>query len=283
MRPVHAHLRGVEAGIPLIGGLKRGWLALVVPVLFLLVIWLVFAVDELGGLDLSRHGIRPRRMEGLRGILTAPLLHGGPMHAFNNSVALLALGWGLFFFYPRVALRVLAFVWVVGGAGVWASALSGNHIGASGVVYGLAAFLFLSGVLRRQRTLMALSLVVVFLYGGLIWGVFPFDPGMSWESHLWGGIAGVVMAVVFRRVPPAVQDPVRKPDLDDEDEEVAPLPAQTHQRTQRPPLRIVYHADPGDEVDDDELAWKRRLTNEGRQPFDPGSTSTTWFEEDDRY
>lgn len=258
----------------------RGWLALVVPVLFLLLIWLVFAVEEFGGIDLGRHGIRPRRVQGLVGVLSAPLLHGGPMHAFNNSAALLALGWGIFYFYPRVALRVLVFVWVVGGAGVWLSSRSGNHIGASGVVYGLAAFLFLSGVLRRQRTLLALSLVVVFLYGGLIWGVFPFDPGMSWEGHLWGAVAGTIMAIVFRNVPPAVQDPVRPAALDDEEDEDPP--DGTAPPPQRGvPLRIVYNDDPGDAVNDEELAWRRDLAQRGGD-LDPDSTSTTWFSEEDR-
>jgi hypothetical protein len=120
---------------------------------------------------------------------------------------------------------------------------------------------------------MALSMLVVFLYGSMVWGIFPIVPRISWESHLWGGVAGVLMAYLYRKVPPAIQDPP-PPVFEDDDEEPASPDALFPPR-HAVPLRIVYHLDPGDEVNDEELAWRRKLADEG-QPFDPDRTSGTW-------
>lgn len=258
--------------------------AAVLPALVVLVLWCVFLLDKGLGWDLYRWGILPRSFSGLTGVITSPFIHGDMEHLFNNSVPLFLLGWALMYFYPRNAGPVVLVTWLVSGIWVWISARGNFHIGASGVVYGLASFLFFSGVFRKQRTLMALSLLVVFLYGSMVWGIFPIVPRMSWESHLWGGLAGTLMAYLYRHVPPAVQDPMRKPMEDDEDEEMDeqahPHPQfQGPLRSPRPPLHVVYHMDPGDEVDDDEMAWRRKLANEGR-PFDPERTSGTWMEGD---
>jgi len=255
--------------------------AAILPLIAVLLLWAVFVVERALGLDLYRYGLLPRDAHGLPGIITSPFIHGDAEHLFNNSVPLLLLGWGLMYFYPRIAGRVVLASWLLSGVWVWISARDNYHIGASGVVYGLAAFLFFSGVFRRQRTLMALSLIVVFLYGSLVWGVFPLVPRVSWESHLWGGVAGSLMAFLYRKVPPAVQDPVGPLDDDDDDgdEEEAPgAPTDEPQRTT--PLRIVYHLDPGDEVDDEEQAWRRDLSKRGRE-IDPGSMSDTWFDDEE--
>lgn len=257
---------------------RRFWNALILPALLVLVILLVLLVDEVLDLGLARFGILPRDPIGLRGILFAPLLHGDLDHAIGNSTALLMLGWALMYFYPRSAGRVFLFTWLVSGAWVWISARDSHHIGASGVVYGLAAFLFMSGVLRRQRTLMALSLLVVFLYGSMVWGVFPIVPRISWEGHLWGSVGGTLLAWYYRKLPAAIQDPVPVLDEDDEDEP-SPLAVEGRAAPQHTPLRIVYHLDPGDEVNDEELAWRRKLADEGHS-FDPDRTSGTWLEQD---
>ncbi len=252
--------------------------AAILPALAVLLLWAVYLLDRGFDLDLFRFGVLPRSVSGLVGILFSPFIHGDAEHVFNNSVPVLMLGWSLMYFYPRIALRVVLVTWLVSGIWVWISARGNYHIGASGVVYGLAAFLFLSGVLRRQRTLMAVSLLVVFLYGGLVWGVFPIVPRVSWESHLWGAVAGVLMAVLYRKVPPAVQDPVRPPE-DDEEEEDDEDPGAAINRPQRTtPLRIVYHLDPGDEMDDEEHAFRRDLSR-GGQVIDPDRMSDTWFDD----
>jgi len=242
-----------------------------VPAMAVLLLWCVHLLADAFAVDLARFGLLPRQVAGLPGILLAPFIHGDLGHLFNNSVPLLVLGWCLVYFYPRAAGRVTLGVWLLTGLWVWISARGDRHIGASGVVYGLAAFLFASGVLRRQRALMAIALLVAFLYGGLIWGVFPIVPRMSWESHLWGALSGVAMAIVYRRVPPAflpdrTADSLDEPGPGGEGEQGAEIPVQQP--------RIVYSTDPGDEVDEDADRWKRDLQR--RVELDARHTDSTW-------
>jgi membrane associated rhomboid family serine protease len=255
---------------------KRIGRSAILPALTVLVLWLVYLLDKGLGLELYRWGVLPRSFEGIPGILFSPFIHGDLEHLFNNSVPMFLLGWSLIYFYPRKAGVVVLVSWLVSGIWVWISARGNYHIGASGVVYGLAAFLFVSGLLRRQRTLMALSMLVVFLYGSMVWGIFPIVPRISWESHLWGGVAGVLMAYLYRKVPPAVQDPP-PPVFEDEDEEEGMT---SHDSMPPPlipsPLRIVYHLDPRDEIVDDADPAKAADHAEGGQPFDPDRTSGTW-------
>lgn len=190
----------------------------VLPGIAVILLWCVYFVDQQLGLDLYRFGTFPREPSGILGVVTSPFIHGDFEHLLNNSVPLFVLGWALMYFFPRLAGRVVLASWLVSGVWVWLSARASYHIGASGVVYGLAAFLFTSGLLRRQRTLMGLSLLVVFLYGSMLWGVFPIVPRISWESHFWGAATGVAMAFLYRHVPSAVQDP-RPIVWDDEDED----------------------------------------------------------------
>ena len=175
------------------------------PVLFLLVIWFVALAGELSGISFSRYGLYPRTFDGALGIVTAPLIHGDYRHLFANSVPLFVLGSGLFFFYRTIAVRVFFLIWIFGNLWVWGIGREAYHIGASGIVYGLASFLFVSGLIRREPRLMAISLFVAFLYGSMIWGIFPeLFPGenISWESHLTGILAGVVFAIYFRKSGP---------------------------------------------------------------------------------
>lgn len=191
--------------------------SLIPPALMVVAMWCVFLLDRAFQWDMYRFGIFPRRLDGLWGILLSPFIHGDFDHLLNNSIPVLALGWALLYFFPKLAGRVVTGSWLISGAWVWISARNNYHIGASGVVYGLAAFLFISGLLRKQRTLMGLSMLVVFLYGGLLWGMLPLVPRISWESHFWGAAAGAVMAIMYRHVPSAVRDP--KPIVWEEDEE----------------------------------------------------------------
>ncbi len=180
-------------------------------------IWIVHAFDRVFGLELYRFGVLPRQVKGLWGILVSPFVHADLDHLMGNSVPILVLGWLLVYFYPKAAWRVVVACWAMGGLWVWTTASDNYHIGASGIIYGLAAFLFFSGLFRRRVALMAVSLIVVFLYGSMVWGVLPLQPRVSWESHLFGAIAGALMAWFYRKVPPAhVPPPII---LEDEPEE----------------------------------------------------------------
>jgi membrane associated rhomboid family serine protease len=194
---------------------KRFYISLVYAGLFLLLLWLVWFVEIMLDLDFAKYGLFPRRISGLKGILFAPLIHANIKHLFDNSVPMLVLMTALFYFYPDLSLRIFLWNYLMVGIWVWVGGREAYHIGASGLVYGLASFLFFSGVFRNYIRLMAVSLLVVFLYGSLVWGIFPIKDGISWESHLLGGIAGLTLAIYYRKSGP------QKPEhhWDDEDQE----------------------------------------------------------------
>lgn len=193
------------------------------PVLFLLLIWVIALVEYLFNMSFVSYGLWPRSYSGALGIITAPLIHADFNHLFANSVPLFVLGGSLFYFYRSIALRVFLLIYIFSNIWVWGMAREAYHIGASGLVYGLASFLFVSGLIRREPRLMAISMFVAFLYGGFIWGIFPElfpDRNISWEGHLMGMLAGVIFAIYFRK-----QGPQRKKyswefeDDDDDDDE----------------------------------------------------------------
>lgn len=165
----------------------------------LAVIWAVFLVEHFLGTNWGHYGVFPREQVGLRGILFMPLLHGSWGHLLSNTPALYALMAMLFFFYPRIASPAFALIYVLAGLATWAFARTGvYHIGASGVVYGLVAFLFWNGIFRRNLKAIVISLVVLFYYGGLFTGIVPGQEGISWDGHLMGAAAGIFAAYVFR-------------------------------------------------------------------------------------
>lgn len=174
---------------------------MIYPFLLVMAMWVVKIVEVSGGYHLSFLGVIPLEPEGLSGILTAPMVHGDWDHLISNSVPLFVLATGLFYFYDPKAFRILVFAYLLPGLWVWLFARgNSSHIGASGVVYALAAFHFFSGLLRRQKQLLAFAMIVIFLYGSMVWGVFPdFFPhkNISWESHLMGGIAGLLLSLFF--------------------------------------------------------------------------------------
>jgi len=177
---------------------NRFFLSLFFPAIFLLTIWLIKIVELSLNLDFAFLGIYPLKTKGLIGILTAPLVHADLPHLIANSGPVFILGAGLFYFYNKIALKVFFLTYLVTNIWIWFGARYAYHIGASGLVYGLASFLFFSGVFLKHIRLMAISLLVVFLYGGMIWGIFPFQPKISWESHLMGTIAGLVIAFYYK-------------------------------------------------------------------------------------
>jgi len=171
---------------------------------FVALIWLIDILNWALDLELQRFGVRPRQLAGLPGILLAPLLHGGPVHLIANSLPLLVLGTGMLYLYPNSALKVLPAVYLGPGIAVWVFAERGVHVGSSGLVYGLVSYIFVAGVIRRDRRAIAASLLVCFLYGSLVWGVLPIRPGVSWETHLAAALIGIALAIALRRldIPP---------------------------------------------------------------------------------
>lgn len=179
--------------------------SLILPLSFILAIWLVKIIELSLDIQFTNLGIYPRKLSGLIGIILTPFLHGDLKHLMANSVPLLVLGTGTIFFYRSLSYRVFVIIWIVSGICVWIGGRSSYHIGASGLVYGLAAFLFVSGAIRRDTRLAAISFIVIFLYGGMIWGILPIWPAISWEGHLFGGAAGLACAIAYRH-----QGPKRK-------------------------------------------------------------------------
>ncbi|MEY4287823.1 MAG: hypothetical protein RL511_1912 [Bacteroidota bacterium] len=171
-----------------------------------LVMWLVYWADFLFPIDFQRYGLIALNQTGLRGILFMPWIHAHSdiKHILNNSLPTFLLLGLLFYSYKAVAWRVFLMAWFFTGALLWLIGGSNGavHIGMSGVIYALAGFLFTSGVLRKYLPLQALSLFIVFLYGSMIWGVFPTQPRVSWQGHLAGLIVGVVLAFVYRKQGP---------------------------------------------------------------------------------
>jgi len=172
------------------------------PILFILVIWLVKIVEIALETNFIQYGIYPRKPEGLIGILFYPLIHGDFNHLINNTIPLLILGVGIFYFYKPIAYKIYFWTYIMTGIWIWAAARESYHIGASGLVYGFASFIFFSGLIRKYPRLMVLSLLVVFLYGGMVWGIFPIDYHISWEGHLLGSIAGLLLAIYYRNMGP---------------------------------------------------------------------------------
>ena len=190
-----------------------------VAITFVALLWAIEIVDRFLGLNLYRLGVYPGEWYGLRGILFAPLLHGSWSHLASNSFALLLLGTALLYGYPRAARPVLVLVYIGSGIGVWLFARHSYHFGASGLTHGMMFFIFTTGILRGDRLSIALSLIVFFLYGGMVWTIFPQEPGISYESHFFGAACGVVAAVLFRDRDP--RPPEKKYSWEDEDTEDA--------------------------------------------------------------
>ena len=180
---------------------------MMIPGIFIFLIWIVKLVEVLFGLDFSGLGIYPLSAGGLPGILLSPLIHTDFNHLFNNSLPLFFLSVALFYFYSEVATKIFFLNYLITGIMVWIAGRYALHIGASGLVYGLASFLFFSGIIRRCYRLVALSLLVVFLYGEMVWGIFPgIYKNVSWESHMLGFFSGIVLSIWFRNEGPQRPD-----------------------------------------------------------------------------
>lgn len=173
---------------------------ILVPLYLALLLWVVKWVEYKFGYNFAYFGIRPDSLVGLRGVLFSPFIHGDIPHLLSNTMPIILLSSVLFYFYDSIAWRVLVFSWLLSGVLTWFIGRESYHIGASGLIYALAFFLFFSGLFRKNKRLMAISLIITFLYGGLVWGVFPNETRISWEGHLSGALSGTVLAFLFRNM-----------------------------------------------------------------------------------
>src|SRR6056297_2067150 len=173
--------------------------SLILPAAFVAVLWIVEIVEQVGGYNFVQLGLYPRHLKGLTGILFSPFIHSDFGHLISNSLPVFILSAMLVYFYRRISYRIFIQMYLLAGICVWLAGRESWHIGASGVVYALAAFHFVSGIIRNDVRLLTLSVVVVFLYGGLVWGMLPIRPEISWEGHLWGAVSGVVFAFYYRK------------------------------------------------------------------------------------
>jgi membrane associated rhomboid family serine protease len=181
---------------------QKFYRSLLYPLLFIIFLWFIQIASQLFKLDLVFLGVLPRTIHGLIGIVTAPLIHAGYSHLLSNSIPLFILAASILYFYPNAALKVFVITYFVTEILVWLFARQSFHIGISGQVYGFLGFLFFSGVFRKDNRSIGLALLVTFLYGGLVWGVLPGMKGISWESHLFGGLVGIACAFIFRKSDP---------------------------------------------------------------------------------
>lgn len=182
---------------------RRLRIAFFIAASFTAILWLIKFVEIAFGLDLISYGVYPQRASGLWGILWAPLIHGSLSHVFANTLPIIILGTALLYGYPRSAKIVIPVIYIGTGVGVWLFARSSYHIGASGLTLGMLLFVFTIGILRWDKRAIALALIVSFLYGGAIWGIFPGDPQISYESHLAGAVIGFALAILFKTRDPA--------------------------------------------------------------------------------
>ena len=193
-------IRSTTASTQDIPRLKR---AVLIVLVFTLLLWLIKVLGNTLAFDFWLLGVNPSKLQGLIGIVTAPLIHGSFEHLISNTPAIIILGTASIYGYPRSWWIVIPVIWIFTGLGVWLTARPVFHFGASGLTYGLMFFIFVIGILRRDRLAIALSLLVFFLYGTMIWGIFPHQPGISFETHLWGAGLGVVCALLLRKRDPA--------------------------------------------------------------------------------
>lgn len=179
-------------------------------------IWLAWFGAWALGWDIDELGIRPRDAHGAIGILTAPFAHASFEHLMSNTLPLGLLSALMLYAYPRATRWALPLIWIASGLGVWLWARPSVHVGISGITHGLMFFLFLMGLLRRDRLGVALALLVFFLYGGMLMTVLPREVEVSFEYHLAGAVAGIVAALMLFRLDP--QAPRKRYSWEDEEE-----------------------------------------------------------------
>ena len=167
--------------------------------IILIIIWSVKIFEIVFDYDFTEYGVLPRNFNGLIGILFSPLIHSDVNHLLSNSLPVIILCLLIFNFYSQIAKKIFIYLYFISGLWLWCIGRESFHIGASGLIYAMASFLFFSGILRKNSQLSAVALLVIFIYGGLFWGLFPIHKNVSWEGHLTGFIAGILVSFIFRK------------------------------------------------------------------------------------
>ena len=175
---------------------------LAIPLYFVLFLWIIFWVEVKYGFNFNKYGVYPRSFVGLRGIVLSPFIHGDIKHLYHNSIPLFVLLFSLYYFYRKIALKVFIYGTLLTGLLTWIIARKSFHIGASGIIYLLFSFIFFSGIIRKNYRLIAVSLMVIFLYGSMVWYLLPVKEDISWEGHLSGFLVGFGFAFYYRRLGP---------------------------------------------------------------------------------
>lgn len=216
---------------------RRIVLAVIIP-LFLLFIMYLLKLFEIGmDWNFTHLGVYPMQKRGVFGIFAHPLVHSSLKHLMANTLPLLFLSWCLFYFYRHIASYIFFAIWIGCGLLTFLIGKPGWHIGASGIIYGLAFFLFFSGVLRKHVPLIAISLLITFLYGGLVWNMFPqfAKSTTSWEGHLSGAITGTLCAIGFMNYGPQRPNPFAdETEEEDTDEEGTEIEEETEATEEAP-------------------------------------------------
>ncbi|HWP94196.1 MAG TPA: rhomboid family intramembrane serine protease [Gammaproteobacteria bacterium] len=229
--------------------------ALVTSVLFVLLLWWIRLAETLFGWDLSPLGVAPREWSGLIGVFTAPLVHGSWEHLVANTPSLVLLGTALLYGYPRASRAVIPAIWLGSGLGVWLFARASFHIGASGLTHGFMFFLFIVGLIRRDRRSIVLAMLTFFLYGGMVWGIFPQqDPLISFEYHFTGALMGIISAFTLRGVDP--KPPEKRYSWEEEPPDAEdPVIGDLWKRKTPPPPEALENTDEFPLHGDDEERW----------------------------
>lgn len=202
--------------------------SLIIPLFVVTAMWLTKLAEACFDIDLGKYGVVPHTLTGLVGILTMPFLHGGWEHLIANTVPIMVLGTALFYFYPSLSFRVLLITYLASGLFTWCiGSPTSTHIGASALVYGLNLFLIASGFIRGNRSLIVISLIMVFLYGSFFWGMIPslaIPQNISWEGHLAGALIGVLLSIIYRKEGPQKEEHYWDDEDDEDDKDEDPNP-----------------------------------------------------------
>ena len=186
------------------------------PLVFLLIMWSIKFIEIFYNTSYVDFGVLPRSFEGLKGILFSPIIHKDFNHLINNSMPIIVLGSSLIYFYPEIKFKLISWLYFTSGILLWGIGRESFHIGASGFIYALAGFIFFSGLMKKNKRLSALSLIVVFIYGSMFWGLLPTHENVSWEGHLSGLITGLIIAFFFKDLGP--KKDVYQWEIDEEEE-----------------------------------------------------------------
>lgn len=245
--------------------------SLKLPIYAVLVLWAIKIFEVISQISLSSFGIYPRTLHGILGIFTAPFIHGGARgndilgdfsHIFSNTMPLIVLGFMVLYSYKQIAAKLIAIIWLGSGMMVWLGGRASYHIGASMLIYGLAFFVFFSGLFRKDTRSIALAAIVVMFYGSMVWGLLPLERGVSWEGHIAGAVMGIGCAYFYRGV-----NPRKRYDWEIEEEQSKKEPVETNIED---PFWVPKQVNPTSHSLDNILKWDVTYHFvESKKPDDP--------------